>query len=118
MRRELIEYAGRDDGDLTSACARGGIAPAIETKARLSVLRGAISGFGEVAAQAHLPGWLTRSEVSIVAVHDPVSARRHHAINVLKKARIYDDLDLMLDGEALDFVDIASPPGLPRGSGA
>ena len=74
------------------------------------MLRGAISGFGEVAAQAHLPGWLTRSEVSIVAVHDPVSARRHHAINVLKKARIYDDLDLMLDGEALDFVDIASPP--------
>ena len=45
-----------------------------------------------------------------MAVHDPVSARRHHAINVLKKARIYDDLDLMLDGEALDFVDIASPP--------
>jgi predicted dehydrogenase len=74
------------------------------------VLRGAISGFGEVAAQAHLPGWRTRPGVALVAIHDPVSARRHQAINLVKNARIYDDLDLMLDGEALDFVDIASPP--------
>jgi predicted dehydrogenase len=74
------------------------------------VLRGAISGFGEVAAQAHLPGWRTRPGVAIVAIHDPISTRRHQAINLLKNARIYDDLDLMLDGEALDFVDIASPP--------
>jgi predicted dehydrogenase len=74
------------------------------------VLRGAISGFGAVAAAAHLPGWRSRPDVAIVAIHDPVSARRHHAINVAKNARIYDDLDLMLDGEGLDFVDIASPP--------
>jgi predicted dehydrogenase len=74
------------------------------------VLRGAISGFGEVAANAHLAGWFTRPEVAIVAIHDPVSARRHHAINLVRNARVYDDLDLMLDGEALDFVDIASPP--------
>jgi predicted dehydrogenase len=76
----------------------------------LSVLRGAISGFGEVAAKAHLAGWRTRPEVAIVAIHDPVSERRHHAINLVRNARVYDDLDLMLDGEALDFVDIASPP--------
>jgi predicted dehydrogenase len=74
------------------------------------VLRGAISGFGEVAAAAHLAGWRTRPEVAIVAIHDPVSERRHHAINLVRNARVYDDLDLMLDGEALDFVDIASPP--------
>ncbi len=74
------------------------------------MLRGAISGFGEVAAQAHLSGWRTRTGVAIVAIHDPVSARRHHAINLVKNARIYDDLDLMLAGEALDFLDIASPP--------
>lgn len=76
----------------------------------MSVLRGAISGFGEVAAKAHLAGWRTRPEVAIVAIHDPVSERRHHAINLVRNARVYDDLDLMLDGEALDFVDIASPP--------
>src|SRR5947209_2305297 len=74
------------------------------------ILRGAISGFGAVAALAHLPGWQSRRDVSIVAIHDPVAARRHHAINLLKNIRVYDDLELMLAGEALDFVDIASPP--------
>ena len=75
-------------------------------------LRGAISGFGEVAARGHLPGWLTREDVSIVAVHEPVAERRQLAMRMLKNARIYDDLGLMLDGEAPDFVDIASPPAL------
>ena len=73
-------------------------------------LRGAISGFGEVAARGHLPGWLTREGVSIVAIHEPVAERRQLAMRMLKSARIYDDLGLMLDGEAPDFVDIASPP--------
>jgi predicted dehydrogenase len=74
------------------------------------LLRGAISGFGEVAAQAHLAGWRTRPGVALVAIHDPVSERRHQAINLVRNVRVYDDLDLMLDGEALDFLDIASPP--------
>ncbi|HUY37519.1 MAG TPA: Gfo/Idh/MocA family oxidoreductase [Candidatus Binataceae bacterium] len=73
-------------------------------------LRGAISGFGEVAARAHLPGWLTRDAVHIGVVHEPVSARRHEAMRLIKNVRVYDDLELMLDGEAPDFVDIASPP--------
>lgn len=73
-------------------------------------LRGAISGFGEVAAQAHLAGWRTRPEVSIVAVHDPIAERRHQAIRLIRNVRVYDDLELMLDGERLDFIDIASPP--------
>ncbi|HVC43396.1 MAG TPA: Gfo/Idh/MocA family oxidoreductase [Candidatus Binataceae bacterium] len=80
------------------------------------MLRGAISGFGEVAAQAHIAGWRTRPGVAIVAIHDPASARRHQAINLLKNVRVYDDLDLMLDGEALDFVDIASPPAFHTAS--
>ena len=75
-------------------------------------LRGAISGFGEVAARAHLPGWLTRDNVNLSVVHDPISARRHEAIRLIKNVRVYDDLELMLDGEAPDFVDIASPPAL------
>jgi predicted dehydrogenase len=74
------------------------------------MLRGAISGFGEVAAQAHLAGWRTRPGVSIVAIHDPVSERRHQAMRLLPNIRVYDDLELMLDGERLDFVDVASPP--------
>jgi predicted dehydrogenase len=75
-------------------------------------LRGAISGFGEVAAQAHLAGWRTRDNVAIGAIHDPISERRHEAIRLIKNVRVYDDLELMLDGEAPDFVDVASPPGL------
>jgi predicted dehydrogenase len=73
-------------------------------------LRGAISGFGEVAARGHLPGWLTRGGVSLVAIHEPIAERRQAAMRMLKGVRIYDDLGLLLDGEAPDFVDIASPP--------
>jgi predicted dehydrogenase len=79
-------------------------------------LRGAISGFGEVAARAHLPGWCSRPGIKIVAIHDPVAARRHHAINLIKGIRVYDNLELMLDAEALDFVDIASPPAFHGGA--
>jgi predicted dehydrogenase len=75
-------------------------------------LRGAISGFGEVAARAHLAGWRTRENVAIGAIHDPISERRHEAIRLIKNVRVYDDLELMLDGEAPDFVDVCSPPGL------
>ncbi|MGH7913093.1 MAG: Gfo/Idh/MocA family protein [Candidatus Binataceae bacterium] len=74
------------------------------------MLRGAISGFGEVAAQAHLAGWRSRPGVNIVAIHDPVSERRHHAMRFIPNIRVYDDLELMLDGERLDFIDVASPP--------
>jgi predicted dehydrogenase len=73
-------------------------------------LRGAISGFGAVAARAHLPGWQSRQGINIVAIHDPVAARRHEALSQIKNVRVYDDLELMLDGEALDFLDVASPP--------
>ncbi|HEX4209464.1 MAG TPA: Gfo/Idh/MocA family oxidoreductase [Candidatus Binataceae bacterium] len=76
----------------------------------MSLLRGVISGFGEVAAQAHLPGWRARNDVSLRAIHDPVAARRHLAINFGFNLRVYDDLALMLDGESPDFVDITSPP--------
>jgi len=75
-------------------------------------LRGGISGFGEVAAQAHLPGWLTRPDIQIAAVHDPIPERRHLALRLIKNVRVYEDLDLMLDGEQLDFLDVASPPAL------
>ena len=35
-----------------------------------SVLRGAFIGFGNVAAKGHLPGWLSRNDVRIVAATD------------------------------------------------
>jgi predicted dehydrogenase len=75
-------------------------------------LRGAISGFGEVAAKAHLPGWATRADLAIAAIHDPIAERRSEAIRLAPTARVYDDLPLMLDGESPDFVDVASPPAM------
>ncbi len=65
-----------------------------------------------MAARAHLAGWRTRDNLSVGCVHDPISERRHKAIRLIKNVRVYDDLELMLDGEAPDFVDIASPPAL------
>jgi predicted dehydrogenase len=73
-------------------------------------LRGAISGFGEVAERAHLAGWRTRPDVNIVAIHEPIAQRRHHALRLFPNLRAYDDLELMLEGERPDFVDVASPP--------
>jgi predicted dehydrogenase len=37
-------------------------------------------------------------------------------MNLIKNVRVYDDLELMLDGEALDFLDIASPPAFHSAS--
>ena len=39
-----------------------------------------------------------------------MAARRHAALRAIRNIRIYEDLDLLLAGEAPDFVDIASPP--------
>jgi predicted dehydrogenase len=64
----------------------------------------------------HLPGWRQRPDVEIVAIHEPVAARRHAALRAIRNVRIYEDLDLLLAGEAPDFVDIASPPAYHAGA--
>jgi len=76
-------------------------------------LRGAIIGFGKVAEIAHLPAWLARDDVTIVAVAEPDATRRARAAELLPAARLYDEPGALL-GEAatLDFVDIATPPAL------
>jgi predicted dehydrogenase len=79
--------------------------------------RGAISGFGQVAELGHLPGWRSLAEVEIVALHEPQAARRQAALRAFDgKIRVYEDLELMLAGEALDFVDLASPPAAHVGA--
>ncbi len=66
--------------------------------------------------RAHLPGWRTRNDIQIVAVHDPVPERRHLALRLIRNVRVYEDLELMLAGERLDFLDICSPPALHVGA--
>lgn len=79
-------------------------------------LRGAISGFGRVAALGHLPGWQKRPGVEVVAVHEPLPERRHEALALIRNVRVYESLELMLGGERVDFVDIASPPAAHAGA--
>ena len=74
------------------------------------MLRGAIIGLGNVALDGHLPGWLAGAEARIVAVTDVEGARRTEAAARLPRARWYDSTGDLLAGEALDFVDICTPP--------
>ena len=73
-------------------------------------LRGAIVGLGAVALHGHLPGWLSRHDVDIVAVTDVETSRRADAAHALPRARWYDTAERMLADAPLDFVDICTPP--------
>jgi len=73
-------------------------------------LRGALVGFGNMAEKGHLPAWVRHRRVAIEAVCEPVPKRRSRARGLLPEARIYESLDKLLDREALDFVDICTPP--------
>jgi predicted dehydrogenase len=73
--------------------------------------RGAIIGFGKVAAEAHVPGFRLAPGFEIVAVVDPVEERRAQALAALPGARAYADFASAAGGETkLDFVDVATPP--------
>jgi predicted dehydrogenase len=74
------------------------------------MLRGALIGFGNVAANGHVPGWLARSDIKIAAVSDTNEARRFEAERLLPHARWYNSGETLLAEEGLDFVDICTPP--------
>ncbi len=73
-------------------------------------LQGAIIGFGNMAEQGHLPGWLRERRVSLQAVCDPNPARRKRAAQLLPDVRIYSAPADLYARETLDFVDICTPP--------
>lgn len=72
--------------------------------------RGALLGVGHVAVGGHLPGWLARGDVDIVAGADARSERRDLLLQSFPGARWYDTAEELLAGEILDFVDICTPP--------
>ena len=78
-------------------------------------LRGAIVGFGNIALHGHLPGWLDRRDVEIVAVTDARPARRSVAEEHGPQARWHDSADELLARGDLDFVDICTPPSSHAG---
>jgi predicted dehydrogenase len=75
-----------------------------------STRRGAIVGFGNVAEKGHLPGWLSCRGFEIVAVAEPSPERRAVAAKLLPAAALYSGMEELFARQALDFVDIASPP--------
>jgi len=73
-------------------------------------LRGALLGFGNVAAHAHLPGWQSRPDVELVAATDARADRRVVCGRLLPGARWYASTEALLAAEDPDFVDICTPP--------
>jgi predicted dehydrogenase len=74
------------------------------------VLRGAFIGFGNVAANGHLPGWQARDDIRIVAATDVLLWRREAFLQACPDGRWYQNVDDLLASEELDFVDICTPP--------
>jgi len=77
--------------------------------------RGAFIGFGNAAAQAHLPVWQSRDDVVIVAATDRAAARREAFLAACPGGRWHANPDQLLSEETLDFVDICTPPGSHAG---
>jgi predicted dehydrogenase len=75
------------------------------------VLRGAFIGFGNVAANGHLPGWQSCNDIRIVAATDTIAGRREAFLAACPDGRWYDSVDDLLSRETLDFVDVCTPPG-------
>ncbi len=75
------------------------------------VLRGAFIGFGNVAANGHMPGWRSRDDVKIVAATDALPERREAFARACPEGRWYGSFENLLSGETLDFVDVCTPPG-------
>lgn len=79
------------------------------------MLRGGLIGLGNVAVHGHLPGWGRRADARIVAVTDADPGRRAAAAALLPEARWHDHAGDLLRREALDFVDICTPPSSHAG---
>ena len=75
------------------------------------MLRGGFIGFGNVAAEGHLPGWKATPGVAIVAATDATPARRALFEARCPGGQWFESVEALLAGGRLDFVDICTPPG-------
>jgi len=76
------------------------------------VLRGAIIGFGAVAANGHWPAYAESGEARIVAIVDRTEARRKAASESMPEVRTFATMSELATGVEIDFVDISTPPSL------
>lgn len=75
-----------------------------------AALRGAFLGAGNVALHGHLPGWLERPDVAIVAAADTSPAARPLFEARLPGLAWYGSAEDLLARERIDFVDVCTPP--------
>lgn len=73
-------------------------------------LKGALIGFGNVAANAHVAGFEKSGRFEIPAIVEPCSKRAAEAEKRLPGARIFSTLNALLGKCEVDFVDICTPP--------
>jgi predicted dehydrogenase len=74
-------------------------------------LRGALVGYGFIGGKGHVPAYLKRGDVELVAVADLCPARLELAAKELPKAARYAKWEELLAAEqGIDFVDVATPP--------
>ena len=74
--------------------------------------RGAIIGFGAVAANGHWPAYAKSSEAKIVAIVDRTEQRRQAARELIPGVETFARMEELGDGARIDFVDICTPPAL------
>ncbi len=79
------------------------------------VLKGAIIGFGHIAANGHVPAYKNCSDVEIYAVCDSCVERRSINERLLNGSRFYTSIQELFDKEPVDFVDVATPPAMHSG---
>jgi predicted dehydrogenase len=70
-----------------------------------------VVGYGFISGKGHIPAFLKREDVEVVAVADICPARREAAAKALPKARVYATYQELLAAEkGLEILDIATPP--------
>jgi predicted dehydrogenase len=75
-------------------------------------MRGGLVGYGFIGAEGHVPAYLGRGDVALVAVADVCAARRALAASRLPGVAVYPSAEALLaaEGGRLDFLDVAIPP--------
>jgi len=74
------------------------------------IFRAGVVGYGRIAESAHVPAWSRLPFVDVVAVADTCPERRAAAAAALPDTRQYETCAEMLGAEALDVLDICTPP--------
>lgn len=75
-------------------------------------LKGAIIGFGHIAANGHVPAYKECKDVEICAVCDSCLERKDLNKRLLDGSRFYTSAEELLKKEPIDFVDVSTPPAM------